>query len=815
MFSFRAARDRRRALLYTVVLVAVSVTATLPAVAQEQVWPRWRGQNSSGVGQLAAPWPETTQLRVRWRRAIGTGYSGIAIAEGKAVTLASEGGTDWIVALNAASGEVEWRTAIGPAFKGREGAVDGPVSTPAIADGTVYAVGPAGSLLAVDAEDGVERWRVDFVASFGAPVPHWGFAGSPLVVGDTVIAGTGGEDGRAMAAFDRATGALRWRAGEDLVSYQSPLLGPDGATVIAAGDERVFGIDAASGSIRWQREHGSANFYRRIVNPVLLDKGRLLLTVRGNDAVATPIAAAAASEIVWETDFLKNNYSTPVLVDGLVFGYSGSLLAAVDASTGELAWRSRQPGNGFVIGAGGRLIAITKRGSLHVAEAIPDEYREVASLQLFDELVWTPPSFAYGRIYARGSFGEIAAVDVVSGAATATADSPVPGRIPDSAFGRWVATVEAAEQGERGALVDRWLAENPELPVTEGDGVVHFAYRGDADDVVIESSVHGYRRQAPLHRIPGTDFFHGSFEFPSDTRGTYRYLVDLDTHVNDPRNPRLWGSRLFGAPANLVLMPEAEVPSGSTVVPRDQPVAEFDETVVPVDEKPEHAIGAAPWGGPRKLWTWLPPSYDDDPEARYPTVYVLYGNQFVSRSDVAGVVTSTLGSSAAEAIVVFVENQSAYEYARSQHPAHEQMLVEDIVPAVDARYRTRRQPEDRVVVGADEAAYAAATVAIRHRDVFGKAIIQSIVPIGTGAADLVEMIGSHITDSLSIYLDWGVHDKVFTPDGTDVPGFSVTLRDVLRDAGHEVTAREHNDGSDFPIWAWRLAAALETLLPRR
>ncbi|NKB87105.1 MAG: PQQ-binding-like beta-propeller repeat protein [Acidobacteria bacterium] len=810
----RHARALPRARLFVVALGALFLVNVDVASSQEQGWPRWRGVDSSGVGSLVTPWPAQPELRVRWRQEIGTGYSGIAVAEGVAVTLAAEGGTDSVVALDAGTGDVAWRSSLGTAFKGREGAVDGSTSTPAIADGIVFAVGGEGVLVALDLLDGTERWRIDFVDRFGAPVPHWGFAGSPLIVGEVVIAGTGGEDGMAMAAFDRTTGELRWRAGEDLISYQSPVLAPDRTTVIAAGDERIFGLDSETGAIRWEREHGSANFFGRIVNPVLLDEGRMLLTGRGGDSVATTTEAATGEGVVWESRFLKNNYATPVLIGDNVFGYSGTLLAAVDASTGVLAWRSRQPGDGFVVGAGRHLIAITKRGSLHIDEATADEYREVASLELFDELVWTPPSVAYGRIYARGSFGEIAAVDVVAGAVTADADISVPGKMPETEFGRWVAEVEAASESERAELIDAWLSANPQLPLREGSNVVHFAHRADVEDVALQASALGYRRQTPLHRIAGTDFFYGSFEFPSDTRGTYRYLVDLDNHVDDPLNPWLWGSRLYGAAGTLMLMPDADVPDGSVVVPRDEWVAPFDAVTVPVPQRPEFSIGGGAWGGERRIWTWLPPSYEDDPTARYPTVYVLYGGQLLLRSDVSGVVNSTLGKTAAEAIVVFIDNQSAYEYARSQHPAHEQMLIENIVPEVDARYRTRPRPEERIIVGADEAGFAAATAVLGHRDVFGKAVIQSIVPIGAGRADLLAMIGDRSAEPASIYLDWGIYDKYFAPDGTDVPSYSAELRDALMSAGHEVSWAEHNDGSDFPIWAWRLGAALERLLPR-
>jgi outer membrane protein assembly factor BamB len=157
---------------------------------------------------------------------LGTGYSGVVVAEGRLVTMFSDGRDDYVGALDAGTGEERWRVAIAPTFAGREGAVDGPCSTPAIHDGTVYALGPRGDLLAVRLDDGTTRWRVNLVERLGASTPHWGFTTSPLVVGDHVIVISGGADARIVTAFERHDGTEAWSAGHDEsgVSYQSAAL---------------------------------------------------------------------------------------------------------------------------------------------------------------------------------------------------------------------------------------------------------------------------------------------------------------------------------------------------------------------------------------------------------------------------------------------------------------------------------------------------------------------------------------------------------------------------------------------------------------
>ena len=148
----------------------------------------------------------------------------------------------------------------------------------------------------------------------------------------------------------------------------------------------------------------------------------------------------------------------PVYHDGYLYAFSSRFLTCVDAATGELAWRSRPPGDGFLIVVDGHLVILTKDGSLHIAEASPDRYEELAALQLFDELAWTAPSFADGHIFAR-SHGTMARVDILTASRLTDAGANAvdgPGRVAnDGTFAEFLAEVEGAE--DKTAVVDRFL----------------------------------------------------------------------------------------------------------------------------------------------------------------------------------------------------------------------------------------------------------------------------------------------------------------------------------------------------------------------
>jgi len=78
-------------------------------------WPGWRGPagdgSTSGDGIFdRGPFG----LERAWSRPLGSGYSGIAVADGRLVTMVADGGSDYVVALDARTGGERWRSVLGP-----------------------------------------------------------------------------------------------------------------------------------------------------------------------------------------------------------------------------------------------------------------------------------------------------------------------------------------------------------------------------------------------------------------------------------------------------------------------------------------------------------------------------------------------------------------------------------------------------------------------------------------------------------------------------------------------------------------------------
>ena len=76
-------------------------------------------------------------------------------------------------------------------------------------------------------------------------------------------------------------------------------------------------------------------------------------------------------------------------------------LRCISAETGNVKWSKRGFGKGTLILVGNNLLVLSDQGKLAVAEASPDSYVEVGSIQAIQGKSWTAPSFQDGKIYVR------------------------------------------------------------------------------------------------------------------------------------------------------------------------------------------------------------------------------------------------------------------------------------------------------------------------------------------------------------------------------------------------------------------------------
>jgi len=142
-----------------------------------------------------------------------------------------------------------------------------------------------------------------------------------------------------------------------------------------------------------------------------------------------------------------------------------------------------------------------------------------------------------------------------------------------------------------------------------------------------------------------------------------------------------------------------------------------------------------PLGDPheRPLLVYVPPGYDDDPERRYPAVYVIQGytgqvtgwrNRNPFRQPFPETADAVFASGQAPpAIVVYVDAWTAYggsQFVDSPGTGnYHSYLCNEVVPWVDARYRTVQRRDQRAIMGKSSGGFGAMITPMLRPDLFG------------------------------------------------------------------------------------------------
>jgi len=162
--------------------------------------------NDHNVGQLGFAWDYPLHTN-RGLEATPVVVDGVMYTSG-----------NWgrVYALDAATGRELWVYDPGvDAQWGRYACCDVVNRGVAVWQGRVYVASLDGYLHAIDAATGRRLWRADTLTGRRATDFHYFQSGAPLIAGDIVVIGNGGSDFKgargAIAAFDLATGAFRWR----------------------------------------------------------------------------------------------------------------------------------------------------------------------------------------------------------------------------------------------------------------------------------------------------------------------------------------------------------------------------------------------------------------------------------------------------------------------------------------------------------------------------------------------------------------------------------------------------------------------------
>ncbi len=394
--------------LNTAAWLAVSLSC-----AASSSWPQWRGPSRDGRVEAPA-WPSSLDeqhLRPRWRVELGPSYSGPIVAPDRVFTTETRDAKSEVVrALDRATGKELWKTEW-------EGAMKVPFfaksngdwirSTPAWDGESLFVSGMRDVLVAIDASSGKVRWKHDFPAQDGTPVPAFGYVSSPLVDGDALYTQAGG----AVVRLDKKSGETQWKALATTDSmngsaFSSPIIAHVAGQrqLVVQTRTHLAGLDLATGAELWSTP---VEAFRgmNILTPTPVSSNRIFTSTYGGKTLAFDVARDGdrfSVKPAWS--FKAQGYMTsPILHDGHAYLHLRNQRAlCVSLDDGAEKWTTTESFGKYwsLVANRDRILALDERGILMLMAASPAKHEVLSKRKVGDD-TWAHLAVAGNEVFIR------------------------------------------------------------------------------------------------------------------------------------------------------------------------------------------------------------------------------------------------------------------------------------------------------------------------------------------------------------------------------------------------------------------------------
>lgn len=414
-------------------------------------WPTFLGprHNSTSTERgILAPWPAEGPP-IRWQRRLGVGYSMPTIERGRLFQFESFADRAQLSCLESEKGKPLWKFDYQSEYQDLYGYDAGPRTSPVVDGDRVYLFGVEGMLHCLNVADGSVVWKIDTAADFGVVQNFFGVGSTPLVEGDLLIVPVGGSpaadrqiapgrldlvsgNGSGIVAFDKYSGAVRYKITDELASYASPvpttIAGKRWCFVFARGG--LVGFDPANGQVEFQFPW-RAKILESVnaSNPVVVGDEVFISETYGPGSALLRVKPGAA-EVVWSDaerrrdKAMQTHWNTVIHHDGFLYGSSGrhtedAELRCIELKTGAVRWSEPGLSRASLLFVDGHFICLTEMGELLLIRANPEKCEIVSRVTLRDKATdsdvpgigpsqmlrppaWAAPILAHGLLYVRG-----------------------------------------------------------------------------------------------------------------------------------------------------------------------------------------------------------------------------------------------------------------------------------------------------------------------------------------------------------------------------------------------------------------------------
>jgi len=406
-------RLRYAALIFT--LATCALLAAWPAAAEpSELWTQWRGPERTGHSAGPA-WPgDLSGLEEVWRVELGRGYPGPIVGQDRVfVAETQDDELEVVRALDRATGRELWRAA----WPG-EGSVpfyarangDWIRSTPAFDGETLYVGGMEEVLVALDAQTGEIRWRIDFPERFGTGQPDFGFSSSPLIDGEHLYV----QAANSIVKLDKTTGETVWRCldagAEDADAFTSGAFSSPVLATIAGREQllvqtrlELVGLDPEDCQVLWRQP---VPHFRgmNILTPLAWGDSVLTSSYRNGTYLYSLEKEGNGFQVAESWNYKSPGYmSSPVVVgDHAYLHLQNQRLTCLDLATGESRWTSTPFGKYWSIAVrGDKILALDERGELHLIRANPERFELLDTRKIASAPTWGHVAVTGDEVFVR------------------------------------------------------------------------------------------------------------------------------------------------------------------------------------------------------------------------------------------------------------------------------------------------------------------------------------------------------------------------------------------------------------------------------
>jgi len=393
---------------------------TISGFAAADNWPFFRGVNRDGISkETSAPTNWGVEKNIKWRAPLPTPGNSSPIVWGDQVYLTSaensRGTERSLYCFNRADGKVKWVKTVRYEKKELTHETNPySASSPAAEAKRVVVWHGSAGIYCYD-HSGAELWHRDL----GTFNHIWGYASSPVIVGDRVFMNCGPGNRTFVTALDANDGHTIWETPEAggaddksaetkswIGSWSSPVPAMvDGKQqILVALPRHVNAYDPVDGKVIWFCEGNGDLSY---TDPIVGQGMAVYLSGFGGPGIAFKLGGSGnvtSTNRLWrETAKIPQRIGSGVIIAANLYFVSDGLIQCVEAASNKERWRQKFDREFFwasLVAAGDKIYATMQSGNTVVFAADPTGFKQIAKNSL-GERTNSTPAISNGQFFLR------------------------------------------------------------------------------------------------------------------------------------------------------------------------------------------------------------------------------------------------------------------------------------------------------------------------------------------------------------------------------------------------------------------------------